>query len=219
VNIRRHLTYANVGVTICLFLLIAGGAAYALNLPPRSVGSREIKKHTIRAVNLKKHRAVRGVDVVRNALRGRQIAESTLNASAFAPVAGNAKAVCDLSSASGPIDCVTASIRLKRRSRLLVIAAGGEESAAVPSHASCAIEIDGTTIGVGAAPGEENLKNTSGAAQNGFAITVVTSGDAPPLHAGTVGPGRHVVAMNCQKGVGSPKIDQPQISVLGISAG
>ncbi len=28
-KIRRHLSYANVGVTVCLFLILAGGAAYA----------------------------------------------------------------------------------------------------------------------------------------------------------------------------------------------
>jgi hypothetical protein len=29
VEIRRHLSYANIGVTVCLFLILAGGAAYA----------------------------------------------------------------------------------------------------------------------------------------------------------------------------------------------
>jgi hypothetical protein len=89
----------------------------------------------------------------------------------------------------------------------------------VPTHAACAITIDGIAVGGGAAPGEEGVDNTSGAAQNGFALTFVTAGNAPPFHDGTLRRGRHAVALTCEKGIGTPKIDQPQISVLGIASG
>jgi hypothetical protein len=217
-RIRQHLTYANVGVTICLFLVLAGGAAYALSLPKNSVGSREIKKHSIRSVNLKKHKAVRGVDVVPNSLRGGQIAERTLNASAFAPLAGKVGRACNLSATTAPVNCVTTSIRLQSRSRLLVIATGGEHGASVPTHASCGIYVDGTAVGGGVAPGQEKVNTTSGAAQNGFALTFITSPSAPTVD-GTLRAGPHVVALRCRKGIGSPTIDQPQISVLGIASG
>jgi hypothetical protein len=215
VRIRRHLSYANVGVTICLFLLVAGGAAYATG----KIGSREIANDSIRSIDLKNHKAVRGKDVARNTLRGGKIAEGTLRAEAFAPLAGNGGPDCDLSAAAAPIDCVKTSIELKERSRLLVVATGGEESAGVPTHATCGIRIDGIGVGGGAGPGEQALDNTSGVAQNGFALTFVTVGDAPPFHHGALRAGRHTVALRCQKGIGSPKIDQPQISVLGIAAG
>lgn len=214
-RIRRHLSYANVGVTVCLFLILAGGAAYATG----ELGSRDIKDDSLRSEDLKNHRAVRGKDVARNALRGGQIAEPTLKADSFAPLAGNVTAVCDLTAATSAVECVKTSIRLKRRSRLLVVATGGQESASVPTHAACAINIDGIDVGGGAAPGEEAVDNTSSAAQNGFALTFVTAGNAPPFRDGTLRRGRHAVALTCEKGIGTPKIDQPQISVLGIASG
>jgi hypothetical protein len=214
VKIRRHLSYANVGVTICLFMLLAGGLAYAAG----KIGSHEIANNSIRSIDLKNRKAVRAKDVARNSLRGGQIAERTLDAEAFAPLAGEGKAVCDLTAATTAVKCVKTSIQLKKRSRLLVIATGGEESAGVPTHASCAINVDGIDVGGGAAPGEDAVDNTSSAAQNGFALTLVTAGNAPPFHDGTLGRGRHAVALTCEKGVGSPKIDQPQISVLAIAS-
>jgi hypothetical protein len=41
-RIRRHLTYANVISTLCLFLLLGGGAYAAFHLPRNSVRSRNI---------------------------------------------------------------------------------------------------------------------------------------------------------------------------------
>jgi hypothetical protein len=215
VRIRRHLSYANVGVTVCLFLILAGGLAYATG----KIGSHEIQNDAVKSIDLRNHKAVRGKDVVRNSLRGGQIAESSLDAEAFAPLAGDGKAACDLAATTSPVVCAKTSIRLKRRARLFVVATGGEESSGAPTHATCAIRIDGTGVGGGAAPGEEAVDNTSGSAQNGFALTIVTAGNAPPFHDGALPRGRHAVALTCQKGVGSPKIDQPQISVLAIAGG
>ena len=79
--------------------------------------------------------------------------------------------------------------------------------------------VDGIDVGGGAAPGEEAVDNTSSAAQNGFALTFVTAGSAPPFRDGVLRRGRHTVTLSCEKGTGSPKIDQPQISVLGIASG
>jgi hypothetical protein len=214
-TIRRHLTYANVGVTICLFVILAGGLAYATG----KIGSHEIKNNSIKSADLKNRKAVRGKDVVRNSLRGGQIDEASLRASAFAPLAGNGAATCDLTTATRPVVCAGTAIRLARPSKLLVIATGGEESTGVPTHATCAIRVDGVPVGGGAAPGEDAVDNTSSAAQNGFALTVVTTGNAPPFHDGALPRGRHTVALTCQKGIGGPKIDQPQISVLGIGSG
>jgi hypothetical protein len=212
---RRHLSYANVGVTICLFATLAGGLAYATG----QIGSREVKDNSLKSKDLRNRKGVRGGDVARNSLRGGQIAEGSLDAGAFAPLSGNGSASCDLAAATTPLACAKTAVRLKRRSRLLVVATGGEESAAAPTEASCAIRIDGTAVGGGAAPGEEAVDNTSGAAQNGFALTVVTAGNAPPFRDGTLRRGRHTVALACEKGVGSPRIDQPQVSVLAISSG
>ena len=83
-RIRRHLSYANVVATLAL-LLALGGGAYAID----KVNSREIVNGTIRSVDLKNRKGVHAADVKRNALQGGQIDESTLDATRFAPIAGD----------------------------------------------------------------------------------------------------------------------------------
>ena len=46
-RIRPHLTYANVISTLCLFLLLGGGAYAALTIPKHSVGSKQLKRHAV----------------------------------------------------------------------------------------------------------------------------------------------------------------------------
>lgn len=89
-RIRRHLNYANVTATMALFVALGGGA-YAVT----SVDSRDIANDSVKSVDLKNRRAVRGKDVKRNAITGRQISESTLNAGSFASIAGANGADCD----------------------------------------------------------------------------------------------------------------------------
>jgi hypothetical protein len=51
---RRHLTYANVVSTLCLFILL-GGSAYAAKqivLPRNSVGTKQVRKHAITKAKL-----------------------------------------------------------------------------------------------------------------------------------------------------------------------
>ena len=88
-RIRRHLSYANVVATLAL-LLALGGGAYAIN----RVDSRQIVNGTIRSVDLKNRKAVHAADVKRNGLRGKQIDERTLDASRFAPIAGDEAGDC-----------------------------------------------------------------------------------------------------------------------------
>lgn len=50
---RSKLTYANVISTICLFLVLGGGAAFAATqLPKNSVGSKQIKKEAVTPAKL-----------------------------------------------------------------------------------------------------------------------------------------------------------------------
>jgi hypothetical protein len=52
-RLRSKLTYANVISTLCLFLLLGGGAAYAANaLPKNSVGAKQLKKGAITPAKL-----------------------------------------------------------------------------------------------------------------------------------------------------------------------
>jgi hypothetical protein len=53
-RLRGHLTYANVVSTICLFLVLGGGAAFAVTtvLPKDSVGTKQLKKGAVTPVKL-----------------------------------------------------------------------------------------------------------------------------------------------------------------------
>jgi hypothetical protein len=54
-RLRSRLTYANVVSTVALFLVVAGGTAFAATqmLPKNSVGSKQIKKNAVTAAKIK----------------------------------------------------------------------------------------------------------------------------------------------------------------------
>jgi hypothetical protein len=203
-GIRRHLSYANVTATLAVFVAVGGGA-YAVT----TVNSRDIANNSVRSVDLKDRKAVRRVDVKRNALTGRQISEKGLNAAIFAPIAGDEDGDCDPTS-STLVNCAKARLRLKARSRLLAIATGGQESVGGPANAHCEVRIDNKAQAVSVNPGEETSDNTSGAATNGFARTV--------LPRDLLAPGRHTVALACNQLSGNVRIAAPTIAAIAIGS-
>ena len=203
-GIHKHLTYANVVATTSLFVALGGGA-YAVS----QVTSGEIKNDTIRSADLRDRKAVNGSDVRRNALGGKEIAEQSLNASRFAPVVGDEAGVCDPPS-SALLNCVAATIKLNRVSRILAVATGGQESAGGASSAVCEVQIDGASSALSANPGEAASDNTSATATNGFARTAVTTEPLPR--------GRHQVALACGQASGDVRIQDPTIAAIAISA-
>jgi hypothetical protein len=50
---RRHLSYANVISTICLFVLLGGGAYAAVRLPAKSVGTAQLKAGAVTGAKIK----------------------------------------------------------------------------------------------------------------------------------------------------------------------
>jgi hypothetical protein len=50
--VRPRLTYANVVSTLCLFLLLGGGAYAAAHLPKNSVGTKQLKKGAVTKVKI-----------------------------------------------------------------------------------------------------------------------------------------------------------------------
>lgn len=50
---RRHLSYANVISTICLFVLLGGGAYAAVRLPAKSVGTAQLKVGSVTGAKIK----------------------------------------------------------------------------------------------------------------------------------------------------------------------
>jgi hypothetical protein len=76
-DIRRHLTFANVASATALTLVLGGGVAVAAGLAPNSVGSPQIKSQAVKSSELK-NGGVKGKDVKKDSLTGKQIKESTL---------------------------------------------------------------------------------------------------------------------------------------------
>ncbi len=50
---RRHLSYANVISTICLFIVLGGGAYAAVRLPAKSVGTAQLKTGAVTGAKIK----------------------------------------------------------------------------------------------------------------------------------------------------------------------
>jgi hypothetical protein len=201
-RVRRHLSYANVVATIALLLSLAGGA-YAV----QRIGTKDVVNNSLRSADLKNGKGVKGVDVKPNSLTGKQINERGLNTKGFVPGAGDESAGCDPSSAALK-DCLRVVLPLRQRTRILAIATGGEESIGGPATAHCEIRVDNKSAPLATDPGEETSDNTSGAATNGFARTLVTR---DPLSKG-----RHKVALACNQLAGNVRIDAPTIAAIAI---
>jgi hypothetical protein len=204
-RIRRHLSYANVIATVALFVALGGGA-YAVS----KVDSRDIANDSVKSIDLKDRSAVRGRDVKRNALAGREISEQGLNAARLAAIAGNEEGDCNPTSTT-LVNCARTRLRLSQRSRVLAIATGGQESVNGSANAHCEVRIDNKAEALSVNPGEEAADNTSGAATNGFARTVVPRD--------SLAPGRHTVALACNELSGNVRIDAPTIAAIAIGSG
>lgn len=66
-DLRRHVTFANVASATALTLVLGGGVAVAAGLAPNSVGSPQIKAN-----------AVKSSDIKNNAVKGKDVKESSL---------------------------------------------------------------------------------------------------------------------------------------------
>jgi hypothetical protein len=203
VEIRKHLTYANVVATLALFVALGGGA-YAVS----NIASGDIKNDTIRSADLRDRKAVKGADVKRDALGGKEIAEQSLDAARFVRIAGDEPGACDPSS-TALIDCAAVTIDFARRSRLLAFATGGQRSASGDAKAECEVQVDGTSTALRANPGEQGFSNTAISATNGFARTLLTP---DPLAAGT-----HEVSLACNEVEADVRIEDPTIAAIAIA--
>jgi hypothetical protein len=75
--LRQHLTYANVVSSLCLFILLGGGAFAATRLPKNSVTSTQIKNGAIKGRDIAKG-AITAVNVKPGSLLGSDFNPSTL---------------------------------------------------------------------------------------------------------------------------------------------
>ncbi len=99
--IRSKLTYANVLSTLCLFLLMGGGAAFAASkLAKNSVGTKQIKNSAVTAAKIKKG-SITGAEVKNGSLTGTQINPSTLGTVPTAQTASTAGTATNISPPEG----------------------------------------------------------------------------------------------------------------------
>lgn len=83
-QIRKRLTYANVVSSICLFLLLGGGAAFAASkLAKNTVGANQIKKNAVTAAKLKNN-AVTAAKIQANAVTSEKIADNAVTTTKIA---------------------------------------------------------------------------------------------------------------------------------------
>ncbi len=78
-KLKGRLTYANAVSTLCLFLLLGGGAYAATQLPRNSVGTRQLKRNAVSAPKLRRN-AVTSAKVRNGAITQAKLAPGTLSA-------------------------------------------------------------------------------------------------------------------------------------------
>ena len=77
-SMRKHLTYANVVSSLCLFLLLGGGAALAAGqLGKNTVGTKQLKKNAVTTAKLKNN-SVSGAKIQANAISSEKIADGAV---------------------------------------------------------------------------------------------------------------------------------------------
>lgn len=102
-TLRGHLTYANVISTVCLFLVLGGGAAFAATrLPKDSVGPRQLKKNSVGAVKIKGG-AVTAGKLATGAVTATKLADGAVTGGKLANGAVGAAALADGSVGTGKL--------------------------------------------------------------------------------------------------------------------
>ena len=93
-RMRSKLTYSNVVSTLCLFLLLGGGAYAAIKLPKNSVGTKQIKINAVTTSKIKNAAvtgeklaagSVGGAQLQANSITSANVKGETLTASDLAP--------------------------------------------------------------------------------------------------------------------------------------
>jgi hypothetical protein len=94
-QLRKRLTYANVVSTLCLFLLLGGGAAFAATkLGKNSVGTKQLKARSVTGAKIKKE-AVTAAQVKAGSLTGANIAGGSIGTANLADGSVNSAKVLD----------------------------------------------------------------------------------------------------------------------------
>ena len=82
--LRGHLSYANVMSCLALFLLLAGGTAFAARLAKDSVVSKTVRDNSLSSADLANGKGVSGADVTDDSLGGADVADGSLGSAEVA---------------------------------------------------------------------------------------------------------------------------------------
>ncbi len=75
----KRSTYANVMSTLAVFLVVAGGSAFAAStITANSIKSKAVVDNSLKSKDLKDDKAVAGVDVIDASLTGADVADNSL---------------------------------------------------------------------------------------------------------------------------------------------
>jgi hypothetical protein len=103
-TLRGKLTYSNVISTLCLFLLLGGGTAFAAShLGKNSVGSKQLKKNSVTAAKIKKN-AITTAAIKNGSVTGAKVNTASLGtvpSASSAATAGNANTAASAANLAG----------------------------------------------------------------------------------------------------------------------
>lgn len=201
-EIRKHVTYANVISTLAAFGVLAGGGAYAATrITAKDIGRNAV---TSRAV---KNKSLRAADVRPDTLTGAQIREDSLDLRAHGAVLGDEgpNLACDPGPTFTP--CGDVKIVLQRRSRVLAMASAGLIADGAPTSLSCQIRFDAADDPAGVNYGEAVSDNSDALAPDGFSTNRVSD----PLDAGA-----HTATLMCREAIGSARVTNQEINAIAV---
>lgn len=208
---RSRLTYANVVSTLCLFLLVAGGGAFAASkLARNSVGPKQIKNGAVGSTKLADSSVTNskladsavssakiGGGAVTLGKLGSDVTGDTALASSGSGFSGG---ICNPTNLTGTI-CGQTAVKLTQPGELLVIADGVNDGDA-SGVGACQL-FEGTTSN-GLGPGVGSIP------QGGpFSMSAVT--DVLPA-------GSHTVGMFCTQATSDALFDQMHFAVITLGA-
>ena len=120
---RPRLSYANVVSTICLFVLLGGGAYAASKLPRNSVGTKQLKKNAVKGPKVA-NRSLTAVDIRGPVDRAETAARADRASSAESAATAGRAASADLLAGSPPAAFLP-SANVARASSAVSIGGGG----------------------------------------------------------------------------------------------
>jgi hypothetical protein len=169
--IGKRLTYANVVSTMALFLVLAGGAAYAAKVAKKSVGPAQLKSNAVTTAKIKAN-AVTTRKIKKNAVANAKIKDGAVES---AKIADGSVTRTDLAQATMPFSRI---VHEARGSSSVAVPTEGEKRAIVPLNGGTYTQEAGSDDSY---VGAVDLTFSSGCKEERSAIAVVTVDAANPL--------------------------------------